>query len=356
MIKVGLIGYGYWGPNLARNVRRCADTKLVRIADRDPRRLETIHREWPDVDLVTSAELVTRADDIEAVVIATPISTHHELALDALRHGKHVLVEKPMAESVAHCEELIAAAEKRKLMLLVDHTFLFTEAVAWLRNFMDAGQLGDLHYYDSIRANLGLFQRDSSVLWDLAPHDLSILHDLVRPDVKTVSAVGACHAGSRVPDIVYLTLDLGDGCLAHFHVSWLSPVKVRRTLIAGSRRMIVFDDLESSEKIKVYDNGVNIEHHDIDGEYRMKVEYRIGDLMSPALSNKEALAAEMQHFADCILGRATPRSDAESGLAVVKILEAAQESMRNDGKKILLSGLNARSRGTALPLPRQQRA
>jgi predicted dehydrogenase len=349
VINVGLIGYGYWGPNLARNIRRCAHTKLVRIADRDPKRLESIHREWSDVDVSTEADAILKADDIEAVVIATPISTHYKLALEALRHGKHVLVEKPMAESVRECEHLMEEAAKRKLLLMVDHTFLFTEAVGYISRFMESGELGELYYYDSIRANLGLFQRDASVLWDLAPHDLSILIDLVRRDVRSVSATGACHAGSRVPDIVYLTLDMGDGCLAHFHASWLSPVKVRRTLIAGSRRMIIFDDLETSEKIKIYDNGVKIEHHDVDGEYRMKADYRIGDVMCPALSNKEALASEMNHFADCIRGRALPRSGAESGLEVVRILEAAELSMRSDGKKIPLTGMPRVSR-PALPL------
>jgi predicted dehydrogenase len=336
MVRVGLIGYGYWGPNLARNFHRCPGAALVRIVDLDARRLEAARSDWPGVDVATSLDEVTRADDIDAVAIATPVGTHYPLALDAIEHGKHVLVEKPMADSVKRSEHLIAEAARRRVVLLVDHTFVYTDAVRWMRDFVAAGKLGELYYLDSIRTNLGLFQRDVSVLWDLAPHDLSVLKEVIGRPVQAVTAMGACHAGSRVPDIAYATLDLGDGCLAHFHVSWLSPVKVRRMLIGGSKRMIVYDDLDAREKIKVYDSGVSIEHQDVEGQRRMMVQYRAGDMFSPALSSQEALKTEVEHFVRCITRGEKPRTGGEAGLAVVRILEAAQQSLSLGGKRVAL--------------------
>ncbi len=336
MIRVGLIGYGYWGPNLARNFHRCADCTLVRIVDMEARRLEAVRRDWPGVDTSISMEDVTRAQDIDAVAIATPIRTHFDLALEALQHGKHVFVEKPMADSVERCERLVEEANRRGLILAVDHTFVYTEAVRWIRSFVSRGDLGDLYYFDSVRTNLGLFQRDASVIWDLAPHDLSILHAVVNRPVLSVSATGSCHAGSRVPNIAYLSLDLGDGAMAHFHVNWLSPVKVRQIMVAGSKRMIIFDDIEASEKIKVYDSGVSIEHQDAQGQYRMLVDYRAGDMFSPALAQREALQTEVQHFARCISRDEKPETPGEAGLAVVRILEAAQRSLERGGEQIKL--------------------
>ena len=336
MTRFGLIGYGYWGPNLARNIQRAPGCVLQRVADLDPRRLENVRSAYPDVDTSPDPAAVCRADDIDAVVVATPIRTHFELAMDALRAGKHVLVEKPMADSVPHCERMIEEAERQGVVLAVDHTFVYTEAVKWMRDFVHSGKLGEVYYFDSIRANLGLFQRDASVLWDLAPHDLSILHEIVDRKVLAVNATGACHAGSRVPDIAYLTLDLGEGCLAHFHVSWLSPVKVRKVMVAGSDKMIVFDDLETSEKLKIYDSGVSIEHEDQSGQRRMQVEYRIGDMTSPALRSGEALFEEMTHFAACIRGEERPRAGGEAGLATVRVLEAAQNSIDRGGERITL--------------------
>jgi predicted dehydrogenase len=336
MIRIGIIGYGYWGPNLARNFARCEECSLVRIVDLDPRRLEAVQRDWPGVETSTALEDVTRADDIDAVAIVTPIQTHFELALEALLHHKHVLVEKPMADSVAHCERLIEEAARRNLILMVDHTFVYTEAVRWMREFVAAGNLGDLYYFDSARANLGLFQRDASVIWDLAPHDLSILHAVTGRSVQSVSATGACHAGSRVPNIAYLSLDLGEGAIAHFHVNWLSPVKVRQTTLAGSQKMVVYDDMQTSEKIRVYDCGVSIRHQDEDGQYRMRVDYRAGDMCSPALAQREALQTEVRHFVRCVQGQETPLVDGEAGLAVVRILEAAECSLRRDGRRIEL--------------------
>jgi predicted dehydrogenase len=336
VIRVGVVGYGYWGPNLARNFHRSQDWRLVRVADFDPRRLSAAERDLPCVDTTTIPAEVTRADDIDAVAIATPIGTHFELALDALRHGKHVLVEKPMAESVERCERLIEEAARQRRLLMVDHTFVYTEAVQRMRALVREGSLGDLYYFDSIRANLGLFQRDASVLWDLAPHDLSILEAVVGRRVVALSATGACHAGSRVPNIAYLSLDLGEGAMAHFHVSWLSPVKVRRILVAGSRRMLIFDDLEGSEKLKVYDSGVTVSHEDVAGQHRMMVDYRVGDMTSPALPVREALQTEVTHFAACIRGEEEPLAGGEAGLHVVRILEAAQKSIERGGERIAL--------------------
>ena len=336
MLRVGILGYGYWGPNLARNVSRSPRAELTRIADLDERRLQNARGIYPGIDLSQDPESVTRASDIDAVVIATPIGTHFELAQDALRSGKHVLVEKPMTHSADTSERLLEEARKNNVKLMVDHTFAYTESVRWIREFVDSGKLGELYYFDSVRANLGLFQRDASVLWDLAPHDLSILHELVPRRVISVTASGACHAGSRVPDIAYLTLDLADGCLAHFHVSWLSPVKIRRIMLAGSQKMVLFDDLEASEKIKVYDSGVRIEHEDSEGAHRMMVDYRIGDMFSPALPGREALAVEIDHFVDCCLDGGSPQTDGEAGLAVVRILEAAQQSLNKDGERVRL--------------------
>jgi predicted dehydrogenase len=335
-IKVGVVGYGYWGPNLARNLFQSPRFDLVRLADMNPNRLTAAQAALPGVQVTSSASDVLAAPDIEAVVVATPISTHFELGMEALRNGKHLLIEKPMTDSVATSEQLMAEAEKQGVLLMVDHTFVYTEVVEKMREFVVSGALGDLYYIDSIRANLGLFQRDSSVLWDLAPHDLSVLQALLEPKILAVSATGACHAGSRVPNIAYVSLDLEGAGIAHFHVSWLSPVKVRRIMVAGSKRMLIFDDNETSEKLKMYDSGVRIEHSDEAGQHRMQVEYRVGDMVSPALPTKEALKTEMEHFADCIQGKARCRTGGDAGLAVVRVLEAAQQSMERGGERVRL--------------------
>jgi predicted dehydrogenase len=334
MLRVGIIGYGYWGPNLARNFHRHPGCQLKLIADLDLGRLQKAAADVPGVHVTASVNDAVNARDIDAIIIATPIRTHFRIALAALKADKHVLVEKPMAASVSDCETLIAEAERRGLTLMVDHTFLFTEAVQTMKKL--AVELGDLYYFDSVRANLGLFQRDVSVVWDLAPHDLAILHYLVELPVDAVTATGACHAGSRVPNIAYLSLELGGGAMAHFHVSWLSPVKSRRIVVAGSRKMMVFDDIETSEKLKVYDSGVSIKHDNEDGEYRMQVDYRTGDMVSPALANREALQSEVEHFLRCIDRQEKPLSDGQGGLAVVRVLEAAQRSLERNGERVLL--------------------
>ncbi|MFN3648026.1 MAG: Gfo/Idh/MocA family protein [Armatimonadota bacterium] len=336
MIGVGLIGYGYWGPNLARNFARSRDAKLVCVADADTRRLEAAKRDWPDVEVTSSADILIERPDIEAVIIATPTATHFPLARQALLHNKHVWIEKPLCDNVQDAERLVQEAERRNRILLVDHTFVYTEAVRWMQNYVHSGELGELYYIDSIRANLGLFQRDVSVLWDLAPHDLSIFGAVIGRSPVSVRAIGACHAGSRMPDIAYLDLDYGDSILAHLHVSWLSPVKVRRTVIGGSKRMMVFDDLAPVEKVKVYDSGVSIQSGESGPEngYRMLVEYRVGDMLSPALKSTEALATEVAHFLHCIRNGEQPATGGRAGLEVVRILAAAQQSMESDGERV----------------------
>jgi predicted dehydrogenase len=319
-----------------RNFQRCPGCTLVRVADLEPKRLAACSRDWPCVDVTPDALEVTRASDIDAVAIATPIRTHFELALDALRNGKHCLVEKPLACTALQCETLIEEARRRGLSLLVDHTFLYTEAVAWMKQFVSSDRLGDLYYLDFVRTNLGLFQHDASVVWDLAPHDLSVMLEVTGRKPIGVSATGARHAGSRVADIAYLSMDLGDGALAHVHVNWLSPVKVRRIMVAGSQRMLVWDDMEATEKLKIYDSGVSVEQADVDGQPRTLVDYRIGDMTSPALAPREALQTLVQHFLSCIRGEAKPRTGGEAGLEVVRILEAAQHSMEHGGKSIRL--------------------
>ncbi len=333
-MRVGLIGYGYWGPNLARNFHRYPGCTLARVVDMEQKRRDAAQRDCPGVEVAGDPSAVTKAADIDAVVIATPIWTHYELAMEALQNGKHVLVEKPMTDSVATSQKLVEEAEKRKLVLMVDHIFVYTETVRWMREFVKADKLGELYYFDSVRANLGLFQHSANVIWDLAPHDLSILWDITGRKVLNVSATGACHAGSRMQDIAYLSLDLGGGTIAHFHVNWLSPVKLRQTIVAGSKQMIIFDDMLTSEKIKVYDTGVEIAHNDAEGQRRMQVDYRAGDMMSPALAAKEALYTEVDHFVKCIENSQKPLSDGYAGLAVVEILEAAQKSMDLGGAQV----------------------
>ncbi len=336
MIRIGVVGYGYWGPNLARNFHRNTNFDLKKVVDIDPKRLELAQANLSGMPVSTDIRDLLCSDEIDAIAIATPIETHFDLAMDALRHDKHVLVEKPMSHSVRTCELLIAEAQRRNLTLMVDHTFVYTEAVRWMSDYFRSDQFGDLFYVDSVRTNLGLFQRDADVIWDLAPHDIAVLQTLAASPVAGVSATGACHAGSRQPDIAYLSLDLADGVMAHFHVNWLSPVKVRRMTVAGSKRMMVFDDMEMSEKLKIYDTGVSIAHGDEQGEYRMKVDYRVGDMMSPALPQKEALQTMVEHFGQCIQKNEIPQTGAEAGLAVVRVLEAAHCSMKLGGERIKL--------------------
>jgi predicted dehydrogenase len=329
-VRVGVVGYGYWGPNLARNMTETAGAQVVAICDVDASRLETINLKYPAVRTTTECRELLEDDAIDAIVITTPVSTHYRLARAALLAGKHVLVEKPLAESVTECEELAALAEAHGLVLLVDHTFLYTGAVRKIKQMVDAGDLGDIYYVDSVRINLGLFQHDTNVIWDLAPHDVSILLHLLGDAPERVSALGASHLNEQVENIAYVTMQFPNNLLAHLHVNWLAPAKVRRTIIGGSKKMVVYDDMDMSEKVKVYDSGAAI-RNDPDHIYRAMVEYRTGDMYAPKVEKVEALALECAHFVSCITEGTTPISGAELGTNVVRVLEAADYSLRMGG-------------------------
>jgi predicted dehydrogenase len=333
-MKVGLIGYGYWGPNLLRNLHETDGVEVKRCVDLRPDRRASASKRYPGLQVSDDAEKIFRDPEISAVAIATPVSTHFELAKRALEAGKHVLIEKPITRTTTEAKALIHLAQGKGLVLMVDHTFIYTGAVRKLKQMIEAGELGELYYLDSVRVNLGLFQHDIDVIWDLAPHDLSILTYLITEKPDYVSAVGADHTGRGMVDVAYLTLHFADNFIAHFHVNWLSPVKVRHNLIGGSRRMVVYDDMEPSEKVRVYDRGIQVTSQD--GVYKALVDYRMGDMWAPKLELREALSAECEHFADCVRSKKTPRSDGESGLAVVKILEAASKSIANDGCRIAI--------------------
>jgi predicted dehydrogenase/acetyltransferase-like isoleucine patch superfamily enzyme len=333
-LSVAVIGYGYWGPNLARNVAACPHTRLAAVCDADPARLALAGQRHPEAFLCQRAEELWGLDELEAVAVATPVASHHALALAALRAGKHVWVEKPLAASSEQAQELIEVAEALGLTLLVDHTFIYTGAVQKIRQLVEGGELGRLRYYDAVRVNLGLFQQDVNVLWDLAAHDLSIMDYLFggRPP-KAVSATGLAHVAGRPENIAYLTCFFEDDFLAHVHVNWLAPVKIRRTLVGGDRKMIVYDDLEPSEKVKVYDKGLT-ELRSPEDLHQVRIGYRTGDMWAPVLDDTEALAREVAHFAACVRAGARPLTDGHAGLRVVQILEAANRSMHKRGEPV----------------------
>ncbi len=328
MLHIGMIGYGYWGPNLLRNFVKVQDCRVVMVADQDATKREHIQQTYPGIETVSDGAEVLNNPDIHAVVIATPISTHYALAKAALKNGKHVLVEKPMTASVAQAADLVRIAEQKRLTLMVDHTFVYTGAVQKIRELIDSGELGDIYYYDSVRVNLGLFQPDSNVLWDLAPHDFSIMAYLLDKETVDISAVGAAPVswqGWEQESVVYTTVRFADDTLAHFHVNWLSPVKVRRTLIGGSKKMVIYDHLDPDQQIKIFDKGVDL-GTDAD-RYHMLVQYRAGDMLVPKVDQGEALEAVCQDFSRSIQTGAVPRADGQAGLRVVEMLEAAQQSL-----------------------------
>jgi predicted dehydrogenase len=306
--------------------------ELAWCADGRAERLALAKRRFPWIQVAESADAIFADDSVEAVVIATPVGTHHALAKRALERGKHVLIEKPIARTVAEAEELCALAEKKGLTLMVDHTFIYTGAVRKMKEIVDVGELGSLHYLDSVRVNLGLFQHDVDVLWDLAPHDLAILAYLIQEPPRYVSAIGAEHTGSGLVDVAYMTVQFANQFLAHFHVNWLSPVKIRQMLIGGSRRMLVYNDMEPSEKVRVYDRGVKVTTRD--GIYQTLIDYRTGDMWAPKLELREALSVEAEHFVECARLRKVPWSGAEAGLRVVRLLEAAGRSLQSGGGRV----------------------
>ena len=331
IVRMGVIGYGYWGPNIVRNIRNIENAELVAICDKNPAALKRAARAYPGVRLSTDFAEVLRSPEIDAIAVITPVWTHYELAKSALENGKHVFVEKPFTSTPRQAEELIELADRKGLKIMVDHTFLFSGAVKKIREIVDAGTLGPLYYFDSTRVNLGLFQHDVSVVWDLAPHDLSVMDHLITEQPEAVVATGSSHLNGHA-DMAFVTIYFPRNIIAHVNVNWLSPVKVRTTLIGGKDKMLVWNDLEADEKIKVYDKGVDI----TSGEsvYDLLVSYRTGDVWAPKCDQTEALKVELQYFVDCIMNNRTPINDGVAGLRVVKLLDAAEQSLKDRGRLI----------------------
>jgi predicted dehydrogenase len=342
MIRVGIVGYGYWGPNLARAVSEIDASAVYGIADLSPPALERACRRHPSALLLSDWRSLVADRSVDAVIVATPVSTHFEIALAALRAGKHVLVEKPMADTALKASLLIEEARRRSLVLMVDHTFIYTGAIQTIRNLVDTGKIGDIYYYDSIRVNLGLFQPDVNVIWDLAAHDFAIMDYLFDDEPVAISASAAGFLPGSPENMAYLSVYFSKGAMAHLNVNWLAPVKVRQTLIGGSRRMVVYDDMQTSEKVKVYDRGVMLDG-DESAAHARRVAYRTGEMWAPAVSSKEALLTEMEQFFSCVENSARPPSDGESGLRVVEMLTAATSSMVMRGQPVELNALRKAS-------------
>jgi predicted dehydrogenase len=335
MIGVGVIGYGYWGPNLVRNFAEVPGSQVVAVSDLRPERLAQAQARHPAIKTTTEHRELFADPEIDAIAIATPVSTHYELARQALQAGKHVLVEKPLTATSEQALRLIEEAERRNRVLMVDHTFVYTGAVRKLRELVANSALGDLYYYDSVRVNLGLFQRDVNVIWDLAVHDLSIMDFVLPMKPCAVSATGTSHIPEQPANVAYLTLFFDGRLIGHIHVNWLAPVKVRRCLIGGSQKMIVYDDLEPSEKVKVYDKGITV-NNNAESVYQMLIGYRTGDMWAPQLDATEALRTEALHFIRCVEQGERPTTDGQAGLLVVRLLEAATRSMRERGRLVEL--------------------
>jgi predicted dehydrogenase len=335
-INIGIIGYGYWGPNLVRNFAEIPGAQVKIVSDFKPELLAKVQTRYPSIQTTTNCQDIFNDPSIDAVVIATPVFTHFDLALAALQAGKHVMVEKPMTTNSEQALRLIEEAATRKLVLMVDHTFVYTGAVRKMHDLIASNELGEIYYFDSVRVNLGLFQNDVNVIWDLAVHDLSILNYVLPSQPYAVSATGISHIPGGTENIAYMTLFFANNLIAHVNVNWLAPVKVRRTLIGGSQRMIVYDDLEPSEKIKIYDKGITLNNNS-ESMYKMLVGYRTGDMWSPKLDMTEALHTEGLHFINCIQQGERPITDGQAGLRVVRILEAATQSMKKQGQLVELN-------------------
>ncbi len=336
MIHVGVIGYGYWGPNLVRNFAKFPDCQVDYICDRYPEQLIKAAAHHPNIRTTTDCQTLIDDNALDAIVICSPLFTHYDIARRALATGKHVLVEKPMAASAVQAMELIELAEKQRRVLMVDHTFVYHPAVRKIRELIADNQLGDLLYYDSVRVNLGLFQSDINVLWDLAVHDLSIMDFLLPKQPTAISVHGISHFPDQPTNMAYLTLFFSDTLLAHIHVNWLAPMKIRRILLGGSERMIVYDDLEPMTKIKICERGVRI-NNDPESIYQVLYDYRSGDIHAPRLATIEALESVVRHFLDCIEKDAAPQTDGPSGLRLVRMLEAADRSLQRRGEIIELN-------------------
>jgi predicted dehydrogenase len=333
VVKFGVVGYGYWGPNVVRNLDQLDGSAVVAVCDKSPTARKRIHNAYPQVKVVSETAELMSSTEIDAIAVVTPVWTHYELTKAALQNGKHVFVEKPFTSDSAQAEELINLAGKNNLKIMVDHTFLFTGAVKKIGQLLEEGTLGKIYYYDSTRVNLGLFQHDINVIWDLAPHDLSIIDHLIKETPEAVSATGQTHLNGH-EDVAFITVYFPNKIIAHINVNWLSPVKVRTTLIGGEKKMLVWNDLEADEKIKVYDKGVHISS--LEGLRNSLVNYRLGDMWSPQVEQIEALKQELAYFVDCISNDHTPFNDGAAGLRVVKLLEAANQSVRKRGALVQL--------------------
>jgi predicted dehydrogenase len=333
MIRIGVIGYGYWGPNIVRNLHGLDSTRVEMICDQSSAALARARKAYPSVATCSDPAEVLTSPNIDAVAVITPVWTHYELAKKALENGKHVFVEKPFTSSAKQAEELIELAARKKLTIMVDHTFLFTGAVRKIRELVESGALGDLYYYDSLRVNLGLFQHDVSVLWDLAPHDLSIMDHVIKGEPEAVVATGERHLNG-VEDVAFMTIYFPGNVIAHINVNWLSPVKIRMTMIGGQKKMVVWNDLVRDEKVRIYDKGVTLTSGD--DIQKLLVSYRSGDMWAPQLEEPEALRVELDYFAKCIMKNETPFNDGHAGLRVVRMLEAAEVSIQKRGELVQL--------------------
>jgi predicted dehydrogenase len=333
VVKFGVIGYGYWGPNVVRNLDHLDAAELVAICDKTPTARRKAVKAYPDVHVTADPAELLASPEIDAIAVVTPVWTHYELAKAALLNGKHVFVEKPFTSTAAQAEELIELAARKNLKIMVDHTFLFTGAVQKIKKLLQEGALGKLYYYDSTRVNLGLFQHDVNVVWDLAPHDLSIIDHLIHMTPEAISATGQTHLNGH-EDVAFITLYFPEKVIAHINVNWLSPVKVRTTLIGGEKKMLVWNDLEADEKIKIYDKGVQITSRE--GLYNLLVNYRSGDMWAPQIEQVEALTQELAYFTECIVKDKNPVNDGAAGLRVVRMLEAANKSISKQGELVRL--------------------
>jgi predicted dehydrogenase len=335
MISVGVIGYGYWGPNIVRNFQSLDLNCVKTVSDLNSKVLAKAKKAYPTINTTTDCREILRSPEIDAVAVITPVATHYPLVKEALENGKHVFVEKPFTASVRHAEELVELADKKNLKIMVDHTFLFTGAVKKTKELIDEGVLGTIYYFDSMRVNLGLFQTDVNVVWDLAPHDLSIMQYVIKAKPQAVVATGEHHVNGK-EDVAYITIYFENNVIAHFNVNWLSPVKVRMTLIGGEKKMLVWNDLVADEKIRIYDKGVTKSNNNGNNVHELLVSYRMGDVWAPRIEQIEALKVETQYFVDCVEKNETPFNDGRAGLDVVRILEAADASLAKKGGMVYL--------------------
>ena len=333
MLRIGVIGYGYWGPNIVRNFMDNDQSEVVMVCDKNQTALNRVKKRYPNIETTKEVRDIFSSAKIEAVAIVTPVSSHFDMAKQALESGKHIFVEKPFTATAAQAEELIALAEKKNLKIAVDHTFLFSGAVKEIKNLIDSGKLGKLYYYDSIRVNLGLFQHDINVIWDLAPHDLSIMDYLVGEEPTAFVATGKAHVNSE-ESVSYITAYFNNNIIAHFNLNWLSPVKIRLTLIGGEKKMVVWNDVVADEKIKVYDKGVEVKS--TNGIRDLLVSYRSGDVWIPRVDQTEALKLAAESFIQYILDNKTPINSGYTGLRIVKMLEACNKSVKDNGKMVRL--------------------